>query len=78
MLDRRSIDLWSIAHGCMICLIVLRTAERHPPLRHLVPPLRPLQHLVMTQIRRWATPGSSFEAEVVIPEKLWHGGATAR
>ena len=78
MLDRPSSDLWSIAHGCMACLIVLGTAGSHPPLRHLVPPLGPLHHLVMTQLRRWATPGSSLEAEAVILEKLSHGSSSAR
>jgi hypothetical protein len=70
MLDKRSPYLWSFSQSCMACLLVLLIADSCPQLRPLTPMIKPLQAMVIPKLRRWATPGSSFEAEMRILESL--------
>lgn len=70
MLDRRSPYLWSFAQSCMECLIVLMIAESCPPLRKFVPRVQPIRDMVVERLSKWATKGSSFEAEVAIIRNL--------
>ncbi|KAI1877536.1 hypothetical protein JX265_003544 [Neoarthrinium moseri] len=70
MLDRRSPYLWTIAQRCMACLLVLMLTEGCEPLRQFVPPMEPLRASVVAKVKRWAVPGSSFEAQVPILEGL--------
>jgi hypothetical protein len=73
MLDKRSPYLWTFSQSCMACLLVLLLCKMSPPLASLTPDLLPLTTLVLPRLRRWATPGSSFEAEVKILESLTRG-----
>jgi len=70
MLDRRSPYMWSFSQSCMACLLVLLVADSCPQLRPFTPDIKPLQALVVHTLKRWATPGSSFEAEVKILESF--------
>ncbi|ORY65330.1 fungal-specific transcription factor domain-containing protein [Pseudomassariella vexata] len=70
MLDKRTLYLWSFSQSCMACLIVLMMAQGCAPLRQFVPPMKPLQNMVLNKLRKWAVKGSSIEAEVVILEHL--------
>ncbi|KAB5511620.1 hypothetical protein GE09DRAFT_1180080 [Coniochaeta sp. 2T2.1] len=56
--------------SCMACLLVLLLSKSSPLLSSITPELRPLTAMVLLRLRRWATPGSSFEAEVKILESL--------
>jgi hypothetical protein len=76
MLDKRSPYLWTFSQSCMACLLVLLISESSPLLRPYTPDLQPLTAMVLPRLRRWATPGSSFEAEVRILESLANHGAT--
>ncbi len=70
MLGKRSPYLWTFSQSCLACLLVLTVAESCPQLRPIVPDLRPLQAMIIPKLRRWATKGSSFEAEVKIMESM--------
>lgn len=70
MLDNRSPYLWTFSQSCMACLLVLFIANSSPLLRPYTPDLQPLMGMVLHRLRRWATPGSSFEAEVRILESI--------
>lgn len=70
MLDKRSPYLWTFSQSCMACLLVLSIADACPQLRPLTPEIKPLQAMVLLKLQRWATRGSSFEAEVRILESL--------
>ncbi|KAK8051446.1 hypothetical protein PG993_002831 [Apiospora rasikravindrae] len=69
-LERRSAHLWSLAQNALACVLVLMMAEGCPPLRPFVPPLQPLRDTLVARLKRWATCGSSFEADVAILESL--------
>jgi len=70
ILEGRSLHLWGFSQGCVACLVVLLLADSCPPLRPFMPDVKQLQAMVVKALRRWATPGSSFEAEVKIVENL--------
>lgn len=70
MLDKRSPYLWTFSQSCLACLLVLLLSKSSPLLARFTPDLLPLTALVLPRLRRWATPGSSFEAEVKILESL--------
>jgi hypothetical protein len=70
MLDKRSPYLWTFSQSCMACLLVLLIAKSSPQLAPSTPDLIPLTAMVLPRLRRWATPGSSFEAEAKILESL--------
>ncbi len=70
MLDQRSPYLWSFSQSCMACLLVLLMAASCPQLRPFTPDIKPLQAMVVHKLKRWAMPGSSFEAEMKILESL--------
>ncbi|KAB5532610.1 hypothetical protein GE09DRAFT_371046 [Coniochaeta sp. 2T2.1] len=70
MLDKRSPYLWTFSQSCMACLLVLLLSKSSPLLSSITPELQPLTAMVLPRLRRWATPGSSFEAEVKILESL--------
>lgn len=77
MLDKRSPYLWTFSQSCMACLLVLLLSKSSPQLASFTPDLTPLTALVLPRLRRWATPGSSFEAEVKILETLARGPTNA-
>ena len=70
ILENRSIYLWGFSQGCVACLVVLLLADSCPQLLPFVPDVKQLQAVVVKTLRRWATPGSSFEAEVKMLENL--------
>lgn len=70
MLDKRSPYLWTFSQSCMACLLVLLISDSCPQLRCLMPNWELLRAMVLPKLRRWATPGSSFEAEAKILESL--------
>lgn len=70
MLDKRSPYLWTFSQSCMACLLVLLISRSSPLLRPFTPDFSPLTAMVLPRLRRWATAGSSFEAEVKILESL--------
>jgi len=45
-------------------------ADSCPQLRPFTPELKPLRTMAIARLKRWAIPGSSFEAEVKILESL--------
>jgi hypothetical protein len=70
MIDKRSPYLWSLSQGCMACLIMLWIAEDSPILRQYVPNMEPIKAMALARLRKWASVGSSFDAEVQILERL--------
>ncbi|KAG8167412.1 hypothetical protein KVR01_003101 [Diaporthe batatas] len=70
VLDKRSPYLWSISDGALACFIVLFLASQSPYLRHLTPDVTGLADVVVAKLRKWATPGSVFEAQVSIVDGL--------
>ncbi|KAK7751544.1 hypothetical protein SLS62_006494 [Diatrype stigma] len=70
MIDKRSPYLWSFSQSCMACLVLLWMADSCVALRHLVPNMHPIQSAVLARLRKWATKGSSFDAEARIIERL--------
>ena len=70
MIGKRSSYLWSISQSCMACLILLWMADGCASLRHLVPNMHSIQGMILARLRKWATRGSSFDAEARIIEKL--------
>ena len=70
MISRRSPYLWSISQSCMACLMLLWMADGCASLRHLVPNMHQIQSMVLAGLRKWATRGSSFDAEARIIERL--------
>jgi hypothetical protein len=70
MLDQRSPYMWSFAQSCMACLLVLVMADGCPQLRPFTPEIKPLRAMVISRLKRWAVPGSSFEAEIEILERF--------
>ncbi|KAH8880669.1 hypothetical protein GQ53DRAFT_533229 [Thozetella sp. PMI_491] len=70
MLGKRSPYLWTFSQSSLACLLVLMVAESSPQLRPIVPDVKSLQAMVIPKLRRWATKGSSFEAEVKILESM--------
>lgn len=70
LLDKRSPYLWSISDGALTCFIVLFMASQSPYLRHLTPDVAGLAGMVVTRLKKWATPGSVFEAQVSIVDRL--------
>ena len=73
MLGKRSPYLWTFGQNSLACFLVLLLAESCPQLRHIVPDWAPLQGMVIPRLRKWATKGSSFEAQVRIMEKIARG-----
>ena len=65
MLGKRSPHLWTIAQNSLACFLVLLVAESCQ-LRQFVPDWAPLQAMLILRLRKWATKGSSFEAQVGI------------
>ncbi|CAK7228073.1 hypothetical protein SCUCBS95973_006757 [Sporothrix curviconia] len=83
LLERRSPYLWSFCQSSMACLLVLLVADSCPSIasrstRMVAPPLGAarsvniglLRDQVAARLRLWATPGSSFDAELRIVESL--------
>lgn len=70
ILDKRTPYLWSVAQSCLASLVILFLAGLSPQLQHLVPDIDVLAGAVEPQIRKWAAPGSSFEALLQILETL--------
>lgn len=70
VLDKRSPYLWSVFDVSVGCFIVLFLASRSPYLRHLTPDLDALAGVLVPKMRKWATPESSFEAELRIVDML--------
>lgn len=71
MIDKRSPYLWSFSQSCMACLVLLWMADSCVALRHLVPNgMHQIQGMVLSKLRKWATKGSSFDAEARIIERL--------
>ncbi|RYP45000.1 hypothetical protein DL768_008614 [Monosporascus sp. mg162] len=70
MIDRRSPYLWSLSQGCMTCLLLLWMADSCAALRPFIPDMHAIQSRVLARLRKWATKGSSFEAEARIVECL--------
>lgn len=70
ILDKRSPYLWSISDGTLACFIVLFMASQSPYLRHLTPDVAGLADIVIAKLQKWATPGSVFEAQVSIVNRL--------
>ncbi|KAK7998139.1 alcohol oxidase protein [Apiospora arundinis] len=76
-LERRSAHLWSLAQNALACVLVLVVAESCPPLRPFVPPapgVRQIRDTLVARLKRWASSGSSLEADVAILESLRFGG----
>ncbi|KAI1327503.1 hypothetical protein F5Y16DRAFT_371500 [Xylariaceae sp. FL0255] len=70
MMDKRSPYLWQLSISCFSSLILLWLASNSTTLAHLVPPMRPMQSMVLEKLGRWAVKGSSFESQVQILEQL--------
>lgn len=70
ILDKRTPYLWSISDGALACFIILFMASQSPYLRHLTPDLSGLADMVVAKLKKWATPGSVFEAQVGIVDRL--------
>lgn len=70
VLDRRTPYLWTVSQGCMAAFVVLFLAGRSPHLGHLTPDLEVLAGTFAPKMRKWATPGSSFEALLRILDML--------
>lgn len=70
ILGKRTPYLWSVSQSCLVCIVVLFLASVSPQLQRSVPDVDVLGRLVATQIQRWATPGSSFEALLGMLNKL--------
>ncbi|KAI3392281.1 hypothetical protein diail_5918 [Diaporthe ilicicola] len=70
ILDKRSPYLWSISDGVLACFAVLFMASQSPYLGHLTPDLQGLADAVIGKLKKWATPGSVFEAQVRIVDRL--------
>ena len=70
MLDVSSSNLWSFSQACLASLTILMLAEGTPQLRKFVPNVRPIRDLVVEKLSKWATKGSTFEAEVAILRTL--------
>lgn len=80
LLERRSPYLWSFCQSSMACLLVLLVADACPSIAASQPiagqqcaqtiDIARLRDQVASRLRRWATPGSSFEAELRIVEGL--------
>lgn len=70
ILGKRSPYLWSISDGALACLVVLFMASQSPYLGHLTPDLSGLADAVVGRLKKWATPGSVFEAQVNIVDRL--------
>lgn len=70
ILDKRSPYLWSVSDGALACFTVLFMASQSPYLRHLTPDLSGLADMVIAKLKKWATPGSVFEAQVSIVDRL--------
>lgn len=62
ILGKRTPYLWSVSQSCLVCFVILFLASLSPQLQRLVPDLDVLASAVTPQMRKWATPGSSFEA----------------
>lgn len=70
MLDRRTPYLWSVSQSCMAAFVVLFLAGRSAHLGHLTPDPETLAGTFASKMRKWATPGSSFEALLNILNRL--------
>lgn len=73
VLDKRSPDLWTIAQSCMTPFVVLFMASGSLHLKHLTPDIDVLAGALAPKIRKWATPGSPFEAFLKILDTLLAG-----
>lgn len=62
ILGKRTPYSWSISQSCLVCFVILFLASLSPQLQRLVPDLDMLAGAVTPQVRKWAAPGSSFEA----------------
>ncbi|CAK7212158.1 hypothetical protein SEUCBS140593_001419 [Sporothrix eucalyptigena] len=80
LLERRSPYLWSFCQSSMACLLVLLVADACPGITSSMSHARQgaarsiniglLRDGVASRLRQWATPGSSFEAELRIVESF--------
>lgn len=70
MLDKRSPYLWTFSQTSMANLLVLVTCDSIPQLQRFTRDLKELKELLLSKLRLWATPGSSFEAEMRILERV--------
>jgi hypothetical protein len=70
LLDVRSSDLWSLSQACMASLTILMLAGGISQLRKFIPNVRPIRDLVVEKLSKWASKGSTFEAEVTILQTL--------
>ncbi|KAI1103105.1 hypothetical protein F4804DRAFT_342714 [Jackrogersella minutella] len=71
MIEKRSPYLWTFSQSCMACLVMLWVAENTAALHTYVPQnMQPIQSMVLTNLRKWATKDSTFAAEVHIIEQL--------
>lgn len=74
VLDKRTPYMWTVSQSCMTAFVVLFLASRSAHLGHLAPDLEALAGTFASKIRKWATPGSSFEALLSILDMLLSGG----
>ncbi|TLD27212.1 hypothetical protein PspLS_04977 [Pyricularia sp. CBS 133598] len=70
MLDKRSPYLWTFSQTSMANLLVLVTCDSIPQLQRFTTDVKELKELLVSKLRLWATPGSSFEAEMRILERV--------
>ncbi|KAI6268026.1 hypothetical protein MCOR27_005688 [Pyricularia oryzae] len=70
MLDKRSPYLWTFSQTSMANLLVLVTCDSIPQLQRFTTDVKELKELLVSKLRLWATPGSSFEAEMRILERI--------
>ncbi|KAI1450289.1 hypothetical protein F5Y02DRAFT_108703 [Annulohypoxylon stygium] len=70
MIDKRSPYLWTFSQSCLACLIMLWMADGTPALHHYLPHMQPIQSMLLTKLRKWATKDSTFAAEIQIIERL--------
>ncbi|KAI1095824.1 hypothetical protein F5B19DRAFT_269275 [Rostrohypoxylon terebratum] len=70
MIDKRSPYLWTFSQSCLACLIMLWMADSTPALHHYLPHMQPIQSMLLTKLRKWATKDSTFAAEIQIIERL--------
>lgn len=70
VLEKRSPYLWTVFDISVASFTVLFLASQSPYLRHLVPDLDALAGVFVPKMRKWATPGSSFEAGSKIVDML--------
>lgn len=70
ILDRRTPDLWTVSQSCLSSFVVLYLSSCSPHLQQLTPDLDALAGALGPKLQKWETPGSLFEALLLMMNSL--------